>query len=104
MDAVYFYGYDIKKKAEKVLDEDFLKRLGYTVREAKLLGSKRQGYLVHFNPSDASIKKIDDFFESKKEEVKIEKLDEKETQEVTRAIKEEEDSAEAGMGAIFGQI
>lgn len=104
MDAVYFYGYDSKKQAEKVLENDFFKRLGYTVREAKLLGSKRQGYLVHFSTTPENIKKAEEIFAGREKEVKFEKLDAREAEEIARAIKEEADSAEAGMGAIFGQL
>ncbi|MEM2924976.1 MAG: hypothetical protein QXJ68_04730 [Methanocellales archaeon] len=100
MDALYFYSYEGKKQVEKVLEHDFFKRMGYTVREAKLLGSKRQGFFLHFNTTPENIKKAEDLLS----ELKLEKPEPREAEEIIKAIKEEAESAEAGMGAIFGKL
>jgi hypothetical protein len=100
MDALYFYSYECKKQAEKALEQDFFKRMGYTVREAKLLGSKRQGYFLHFNTTPENIKKAEELLA----ELKLEKPDPREFEEIIKAIKEEAESAEAGMGVLFGNL
>ncbi|MEM2934036.1 MAG: hypothetical protein QXL78_03820 [Methanocellales archaeon] len=100
MDALYFYSYEGKKQAEKFLEHDFFKRIGYTIREAKLLGSKRQGFYLHFNTTLENIKKAEELLA----ELKLEKPDAKEAEEIIKVIKEEAESAEAGMGAIFGNL
>lgn len=100
MDSLYFYSYEGKKQAEKALDHDFFKRIGYTIREAKLLGSKRQGFYLYFNTTPENTKKAEELLA----ELKLEKPDAKEAEEIIKAIKEEAESAEAGMGAIFGNL
>lgn len=99
MEAIYFFSYDVKKTFMKTLEDDFFKRLGYTLRECKSLGSERQGFFVCINTSAEMLAKIDELLEASGP---VEKLSGKELEEITAKIKAEEEAAETGIGAIFG--
>lgn len=102
MEAAFYYETKDKAEVEKLLEEEFFKRLGPTDRDAKLLGAKREsGFYLHVKASSE-----DKFKEAIKliEESKIPfvKLSGDEEKMVFDAIKQEEDEAASGMGAIFG--
>ncbi len=99
MESVYFYEDKVSKDVAKVLEDDFFKRVGYTVRECKLLGSERKGYFLYIKANSENI----DRAEEKLEGCGIEKLMGEEQKIVTRAFVAEEESAASGMGMIFGQ-
>lgn len=98
LDTLYFYDYDTKKDVERILREDMLKRLGYTVRECRLMGSEREGYYLFIKSAPEMIKKVDELLEG----VNIEKVAGKEAEEVIEKIRAEDESAATGMGMIFG--
>lgn len=102
MEAAYYYDSKIKADVEKLLEDEFFKRLGPVDREAKLLGTKRDsGFYLYVKAAAAekfeeAVKKI---AESK---LPLEKLSGEEEKQVFDAIHREEDEAAEGMGAIFG--
>lgn len=98
MESVYFYEDKVSKDVAKVLEDDFFKRIGYTVRECMLMGSERKGYFLYIKSNSENL----DRAEEKLKGFGLEKLTGKEKQIVTRAFIEEEESAASGMGMIFG--
>lgn len=98
LEIVYFCGYDIKRDMDNVLENDLLKRTGYIVRECKLLESDRKGHFLYISGTPEKIKEIGELFV----DLPIEKLIGKESKEMIKKIKAEEDSAATGMGMIFG--
>ena len=100
MEAVYFFTYEQERELNKVLDQDFFKRIGPTLREAKILGiENRDGFFVYLSSPEDSIKKAEELL---KETAQVERLYDKELEEVINKIKVEDKNAQAGMGLIFG--
>jgi hypothetical protein len=52
MEIVYFYGMDSEKAMDKLLDEDFFKRLGPTVRDCKAMGLDENGFCIYIKARD----------------------------------------------------
>ena len=98
MESVYFYEDKVSKDVTKVLEDDFFKRTGYTVRECSLLGSERKGYFLYIKANSEDI----DRAEEKLEGCGIEKLMGEEKKIVTEAFIAEAENAASGMGMIFG--
>ena len=101
MENVYFYEDKVSKDVKKMLEseeDDFFKRLGFTVRECKLLGSERKGYFLYLKANSEQL----DRAEKKLEGMGLEKLIGEEKKLVTAAFIAEEDNAASGMGMMFG--
>ena len=101
MENVYFYEDKVSKDVKKILEseaDDFFKRLGFTVRECKLLGSERKGYFLYLKANSEEL----DRAEKKLEGLGLEKLIGEEKKLVTNAFIAEEDNAASGMGMMFG--
>src|SRR3972149_7554921 len=101
MENVYFYEDKVSKDVKKMLEseeDDFFKRLGFTVRECKLLGSERKGYFLYLKANSEQL----DRAEKKLEGLGLEKLIGEEKKLVTAAFIAEEDNAASGMGMMFG--
>jgi len=98
MESVYFYEEDVSKDISKILEEDFFKRLGYTVRECSLLGSQRKGYFLYIKANSEDIDRAEKQFEG----IGLQKLIGEEQKIVTTAFIAEEENAASGMGMIFG--
>jgi len=98
MESVYYYE-DVKNKdVLALLEDDFFKRIGYTLRECKLMGSKRLGSFLYFKGSPEDIDRAEKMFEA----LKLLKLTGEENKIITAAFVAEEESAACGMGMIFG--
>ncbi len=102
MEAVYFYEEKEKKPVDKLLEDEFFKRLGPSVRDAGIMGTQRKtGYYLYVradNP-DKMKEAVRLIEESKIPVVKIAGDEEK---HILDYVHNEEDEAAAGMGAIFG--
>jgi hypothetical protein len=101
MENVYFYEEKVSKDVKKILEseeDDFFKRIGFTVRECNLLGSDRKGYFLYLKANSEEL----DRAEKKLEGLKFEKLNGEENNIITAAFKAEEENAASGMGMIFG--
>ena len=98
MELVYFFGMDSEKSMLKLLDEDFWKRLGPTVREAKAMGLDKSGFCIYIKARD------DLAIEAKRQlaESPATLLEGEDADLVLKAFKDEAEAAEAGMGALFG--
>jgi hypothetical protein len=98
MEIVYFYGMENEKAMNKLLDEDFFKRLGPTVRDCKAMGLDKNGFCIY-------IKSRDDLAEEAKKQLSespAKLLAGEEADKLIKAFKDEAEAAEAGMGALFG--
>ncbi len=101
MENVYFYDDKVSKDVKKILeseDDDFFKRIGFTVRECNLLGSERKGYFLYLKANSEDL----DRAEKKLDGMGLEKLSGEEKKIITDAFVSEEDNAASGMGMIFG--
>lgn len=98
MESVYFYDDKVSKDVAKVLEDDFFKRMGYTVRECRLLGSERKGYFLYLKANSEQLDRAED----KLEELGLKKLIGEEKKIIAKAVVEEEENAASGMGMIFG--
>lgn len=98
MESVYFYEDKVSKDMATVLENDIFKRIGYTVRECKLLGSERKGYFLYIKANSEDIDRAEEKFEG----VGLEKLIGEEKKIVTAAFIAEEENAASGMGMMFG--
>ncbi len=98
MEIVYTYGMDSDKAMKKMLDEDFWKRLGPTVRECKAMGLDKEGICIYIKARDELAQEARKLLaESAAKELKGE-----EAERLLKAFRDEAEAAEAGMGAIFG--
>ena len=101
MENVYFYEEKVSKDVKKILEseeDDFFKRIGFTVRACDLLGSDRKGYFLYLKANSEELERA----EKKLEGLGIQKLIGEEQKLITRAFIEEEENAASGMGMIFG--
>ena len=98
MESVYFYEDSVSKDILKILEDDFFKRIGFTIRECSLLGSERKGYFLYIKANSEDIERADNKFEG----AGLSKLVGEEKKIVTNAFIAEEENAASGMGMIFG--
>jgi len=86
------------KDMNKMLDEEFWKRLGPTVRECKAMGLEKEGMCLY-------IKARDELAEEARKllaETAAKELKGVEGEKLLKAFRDEAEAAEAGMGAMFG--
>lgn len=98
MEQVFTYGLDDEKVMNKLLDQDFFKRLGPTVRDCKSMGLEIEGFCIY-------IKARDDLMEEAKKllaDSPAKELRGDLGEKLLQAFRDEFESAEAGMGALFG--
>ena len=98
MELVYTYEMDSDKNMKKMLDEEFWKRLGPTIRECKAMGLDKNGICLYIKAKD------DLALEAKKllDETPAKELKGEEGEKMLKAFQDEAEAAEAGMGAMFG--
>lgn len=98
MELVYTYPTDKSKEMQKMLEEEFWKRLGPTVRDCRAMGFDKEGMCLYIKARDGLAEEAKKHLaESAAEELKGE-----EGEALLKAFQEEAESAEAGMGAMFG--
>ncbi|MDD2754210.1 MAG: hypothetical protein PHS80_01650 [Methanothrix sp.] len=98
MELVYTYTMDSSKDMNKMLDEEFWKRLGPTVRECKAMGLEKEGMCIYIKAKDelaAEAQKL--LADTAAKELKGEGAE-----VLLKAFRDEAEAAEAGMGAMFG--
>jgi len=98
MELVFTYGMDSDKDMKKMLDGEFWKRLGPTVRECKAMGLDKSGICIYIKARDELA------LEARKllAETQAKELTGEEGEKLLKAFRDEAEAAEAGMGAIFG--
>lgn len=98
MELAYYYDMAGNATMKKILDQDFFKRLGPIVRDARSVGFDKEGFLLY-------IKARDDLVEEARKlltDTPARLLEGDEAESVINAFREEQESAEAGMGTLFG--
>jgi hypothetical protein len=99
VELVYIYGMEAEKAMKKLLDEEFFKRLGPTVRDCKAMGLDKDGFCIY-------IKARDDLAEEARKLLSASslggELKGEEGERLMQAFRDEAESAEAGMGTLFG--
>lgn len=98
MESVYYYEDTKNKDVLAILEDDFFKRIGYTVRDCKHMGSQRNGSFLYIKGRPEDIDNAEKMFES----LNLLKLGGEEAELITAAFVEEEESAACGIGMIFG--
>jgi len=98
MELVYTYEMDGDKAMKKLLDEEFWKRLGPTVRECRAMGYDMAGMCMYIKARDELAEEARKLLERSP----AKELLGEERERLLKAFREEAEAAEAGMGAIFG--
>jgi hypothetical protein len=98
MESVYYYEDAKNKEVLTILEDDFFKRIGYTVRECKLMGSQRKGSFLYIKGSPEDTGRAEKMLAG----LKLLKLAGEENKIIIAAFVAEEESAASGMGMIFG--
>lgn len=98
MELVYTYGTESDKQMNKLMDEEFFKRLGPTIRECKHMGLEKEGFCMYIKARDELAEEAKKLLaDSPAKELKGD-----EGEKLLKAFRDEAEAAEAGMGAIFG--
>ena len=98
MELVYTYPTDSSKEMQKMLEEEFWKRLGPTVRECKAMGLDKEGMCLYIKAKDELAAEAAKLLA----ETAAKDLKGQEGEKLLQAFREEAEAAEAGMGAMFG--
>ena len=98
MKAVFFIEKDKYGQAKnKAYGDDSVSKQTITIREHSALGLKKEGYYMLIDGEDEAVKKAKGLLSEVAKE-----LSGKDADEVITAIEEQDSSAAAGFGAIFG--
>jgi hypothetical protein len=98
MEQVYIYETDGEKAMNKLLEQEFFKRLGPTVRECKAMGLQKEGFCIYIKARDDLVEEASKLLkDSPAKELKGEESD-----RLIQAFHDESESAEAGIGVLFG--
>lgn len=98
MESVYIYPMESSKEMLKMLEEEFWKRLGPTVRECKAMGLDKDGMCIYIKAKDELALEAQKLLA----ETAAKELKGGEGEQLLRAFRDEAEAAEAGMGAMFG--
>lgn len=98
MELVYIFPMDKSKEMQKMLDEEFWKRLGPTVRDCKAMGMDREGMCLYIKAKDELAEEAQKLLA----DTEARELKGEEGEALLKAFREEAEAAEAGMGAMFG--
>jgi hypothetical protein len=98
MELVYTYAMDSSKAIAKMLDEEFWKRLGPTVRECKAMGLDKEGMCLYIKAKDELAQEAQKLLA----DTAAKELKGEEGELLLKAFRDEAEAAEAGMGAMFG--
>jgi hypothetical protein len=98
MKAVFFIPSENFSKVKNVIyADDLVSRQTVNFRESRALGFEKDGYYLEIDGSGEAVKRTKEIIGDLGKEV-----DEKEKEEVLKKITEQEESAAAGFGSIFG--
>ena len=98
MELVYIYPMEMSKEMQKMLDEEFWKRLGPTVRDCKAMGLDKEGMCLYIKAKDELAGEAQKLLA----DTGAKELKGEEGGSLLKAFREEAEAAEAGMGAMFG--
>jgi hypothetical protein len=98
MELVYTYAMESSKDMNKMLDEEFWKRLGPTVRECKAMGLEKEGMCLYIKARDELAEEARKLLAG----TAAKELKGDDAEMLLKAFRDEAEAAEAGMGAMFG--
>jgi len=98
MELVYTYAMESSKDMTKMLDEEFWKRLGPTVRECKAMGLEKEGMCLYIKARDELVQEAQKLLADTAAKVLLGE----DAEMLLKAFRDEAEAAEAGMGAMFG--
>ena len=98
MELVYTYPMEKSKDMLKMMDEEFWKRLGPTVRECKAMGLDKDGMCIYIKARDELVEVARKLLA----DTAAKELKGEEGEKLLKAFQDEAEAAEAGMGAMFG--
>jgi hypothetical protein len=98
MELVYTYAMESSNDMQKMLDEEFWKRLGPTVRECKAMGLEKEGMCLYIKARDELALEAQKLLA----DTAAKELKGEEGEALLKAFRDEAEAAEAGMGAMFG--
>ncbi len=98
MEIAYYYDMAGNATMKKVLEQEFFKRLGPIVREARSVGFDKDGFLLYIKARDDLVEEAQKLLKDTPAKL----LEGDEAEAVINAFREEQESAEAGMGTLFG--
>ena len=98
MELVYIYPMDKSKDMQKMLDEEFWKRLGPTVRECRAMGLEKEGMCLYIKARDELAEEARKLLAG----TAAKELTGEDGERLLKAFRDEAEAAEAGMGAMFG--
>jgi hypothetical protein len=102
MEVVYFYDEKEKQPVDKLLEEEFFKRLGPSVRDAAMMKlGRKEGYYLYVK-AENPVKMTEALRLIEESKIPLTKLTGDEEKKVIEAIHTEDEEAASGMGAIFG--
>ena len=99
MKAVFFVKKEKQLAAKNCLEgDDIASRMSISFRDNASLAMKDEGYYIELDGSDSQIARAKELLK----EMGVKELKGKDLDKVLLAIKEQEDKADSGFGAIFG--
>ena len=98
MELVYTYAMESSKDMTSMLDEEFWKRLGPTVRECRAMGLEKEGMCLYIKARDELAEEARKLLAG----TAAKELMGEEGEKLLKAFRDEAEAAEAGMGAMFG--
>ena len=98
MELVYTYAMESSNDMQKMMDEEFWKRLGPTVRECKAMGLDKDGMCLYIKARDELTEEARKLLADTPAKVLLGE----EGEMLLKAFRDEAEAAEAGMGAMFG--
>ena len=98
MELVYTYAMESSNDMQKMMDEEFWKRLGPTVRDCKAMGLEKDGMCLYIKARDELVLEAQKLLADTPAKVLLGE----EGEMLLKAFRDEAEAAEAGMGAMFG--
>ncbi len=98
MELVYTYAMESSNDMQKMMDEEFWKRLGPTVRECRAMGLKKEGMCLYIKARDELVQEAQKLLADTAAKVLLGE----DAEMLLKAFRDEAEAAEAGMGAMFG--
>jgi hypothetical protein len=98
VELVYTYAMESSNEMQKMMDEEFWKRLGPTLRECKAMGLEKDGMCLYIKARDELVQEAQKLLADTAAKVLLGE----EGEALLKAFRDEAEAAEAGMGAMFG--
>jgi len=98
VELVYTYAMESSNDMQKMMDEEFWKRLGPTLRDCKAMGLEKDGMCLYIKARDELVLEAQKLLADTPAKVLLGE----EGEALLKAFRDEAEAAEAGMGAMFG--